>query len=119
MVPGLRFLTAGSLILCTLAILAGCITYTIGETTYSGGNITIHLANAGDPSEDYIQVTVYEIRNLRQEEFTVLNRTVLLQKGENEVIVPANLPPGSYKLYIYLIRNYDRQSAGIRDIVVD
>ena len=118
MVSGPRFLSAVFILLCTLMVLAGCIAVAIGETSYADGNIRIHISNTGAPAETYIQVTVYEIKDFRQQEFTVLNTTTLLEPGENVVSVPGNLHPGSYKLIIYLIRDNDRKSAGIRDILV-
>ena len=38
--------------------------------------------------------------------------------GTNSIVVPANLPAGNYKLYIYLIQDGERKSAVIRDIGV-
>jgi hypothetical protein len=118
MPSGLRCPLVLFLALCTIVLLAGCIAVGIGESRYTDGGIEVHVTNAGEPAETYLQVTVYEIKDLRQQEAATLNTTVTLRKGENVVLVPGTLPPGSYKLYIYLIQNYDRKSAAIRDIVV-
>jgi hypothetical protein len=118
MFSGLRFTVALLLVLCMGVFLAGCTAVSIGESRYTGSGIEVHITNQGEPAETYLQVTVYEIRDLRQQEAATLNTTVRLGKGENVALVPGTLPPGSYKLYIYLIQNYDRKSAAIRDIVV-
>jgi hypothetical protein len=118
MSSGVSYPLAVFIALCVAVLLAGCISTNIGETLYSDGGVTTHITNTGEPAEAYIQVTVYETRDLRQQEVTVLNTTVMLGNGENTVYVPGPLDPGRYKLYIYLIQNHDRKNAVIRDIVV-
>jgi hypothetical protein len=118
MFSGLRPSPVLLLTLCAVVLLAGCIAVSVGETRYTDKGIEVHVSNAGEPSDTYIQVTIYATRDLRQQEVAVLNTTVTLGKGDTIVLVPGTLPPGNYKLYIYLIQNYDRKSAVIRDIVV-
>jgi hypothetical protein len=108
-----------SLILFAGLLFTGCITLSIGNAGYAGENITVMITNAGAPAAAHIQVTVYEIRYLLQQEYAVLGTDVMLGPGENIVSVPGHLGPGQYKLYIYLSQNGERQTAVIRDIVVN
>jgi hypothetical protein len=106
-------------ILVAVVLCTGCITFSIGNAGYAADNITVMISNDGVPSEAHIQVTVYEIRDLLQQVHTVLGTDVMLGEGENIVSVPGHLGPGQYKLYIYISRNGERQTAAIRDIVVN
>jgi hypothetical protein len=107
---------------CAVLILAiisiGCTTTTIGDVAYRNGTIIVSVSNAGDPGGAFIQVTVYEIKDLHQQKMTVLQTPVILQRGQNEVVIPGTLPPGTYKLYIYILKPDERETATIRDIVV-
>jgi glutathione synthase/RimK-type ligase-like ATP-grasp enzyme len=118
MPSGARYILICCLVLLMAVLLAGCITENIGEAWYSDGGVTVLISNTGEPTDTYIQITVYEIRELHQTEVVVLNAPVALQKGENRVFVPGQLEPGNYKLYVYLIQNHERRAAVIRDIVV-
>jgi len=50
---------------CELALLAlflflcGCISSSIGEVGYSGDNITAGISNPNEPSDAFVQVTIY------------------------------------------------------------
>jgi len=105
-------------VLAALAISAGCSTTTIGDVSYAAKNLTAIITSGGPPSDAYIQVTVYRTTGLSQQEYTVVSTPVSLTNGTNRVTVPADLEPGNYKLYVYLIRNGERSSAVIRDIGV-
>jgi hypothetical protein len=105
-------------ILVVALLVTGCTTAGIGDAGYANGTVSLAITNNGGPSEGYIQVTVYEIKNNQQEETGVLYAPLALQQGENAVSVPGTLEPGQYKLYIYLIQNGERKAAAIRDIVV-
>jgi|WetSurMetagenome_2_1015567.scaffolds.fasta_scaffold00323_21 hypothetical protein len=112
------FLIVSGILLCAL-FSAACVSTTIGDVAYSGGNISLSVSNAGEPSEGYIQVTVYEIKNNRQNEAGVLYAPLALQQGENIAVIPGTLRTGQYKLYIYLIQGGERKAATIRDLVVN
>jgi hypothetical protein len=99
-------------------LLAGCISPNIGEAWYSDGRVTVQISNTGEPTDAYIQITVYDIRDLHQTEVAVFNTSAALRNGENLVVVPGQLEAGNYKLYVYLIQNHERRVAVIRDIVV-
>jgi hypothetical protein len=112
------FLIVSGIVLCSL-FSAACVSTTISDVAYSGGNISLSVSNTGGSSEGYIQVTVYEIKNNQQEEADVLYAPLALQQGENTAVIPGTLRPGQYKLYIYLIQNGERKAATIRDLVVN
>jgi len=111
------YLIVSGMVICAL-FSAACVSTTIGNVAYSEGNISLSVTNAGGPSEGYVQVTVYEIKNNRQEEADVLYAPLTLQQGENTAVIHGTLRPGQYKLYIYLIQNGERKAATIRDLVV-
>jgi len=112
----LSLIIAG-IVLCSLFFTA-CVSTNIGDVTYSGRGLSVSLVHTGEPSEGYIQVTVYRIQNNLQEETAVLFAPLALRQGENSVTVPSTLEPGQYKLYVYLILNGERKTAAIRDIMV-
>lgn len=98
---------------------AACVSTTIGDVAYSGDGITLSLSHDGEPSEGFVQVTVYEIKNNQQEETDVLFAPLALKRGANTAFIPGTLEPGQYKLYIYLIQDGERKAATIRDLVVN
>jgi hypothetical protein len=98
---------------------AACVSTTIGDVAYSGDGITLTLSHDSEPSEGFVQVTVYKIKNNQQEETDVLFAPLDLKKGENTAFIPGTLEPGQYKLYIYLIQDGERKTATIRDLVVN
>ena len=98
---------------------AACVSTTIGDVAYSGDGITLTLTHEGEPSEGFVQVTVYGIKNNQQEETEVLYAPLSLKRGENTAFIPVTLEPGQYKLYIYLIQDGERKAATIRDLVVN
>ena len=96
----------------------GCTSTSIGDTEYSNGTFVVPVSNSGETGDAFIQVTVYEIRNFSQQKIIVYQEPVTLRHGQNMVIVPGTLSPGNYKLYIYILKTDERQTATIRDIVV-
>ncbi len=108
-----------SVVLFIVLLFSGCTTIDIGDAGYTNNTVSLAITNAGVPSGGYVQVTVYEIKDARQEETDVFYAPLTLQQGENTALVPGTLRPGQYKLYIYLIQNGERKAAAIRDIVVN
>jgi hypothetical protein len=53
-----------------------------------------------------------------QQEENVTMTPVKLESGNNTILIPGTFKPGTYKLYMYVLRNGDRETAVIRDIVV-
>ena len=106
-------------LLVAALLFSGCTTLGIGNAGYANDTVSFTVTNTGGPSGGFVQVTVYEIHNNRQEETGVFSAPLSLNEGENTVRVPGTLKPGQYKLSIYLIQNGERKSAAIRDIVVN
>jgi len=107
---------------CTLLVLfllvAGSSPPPLGEVSYANGTLLVPVTTSTESAEAFVQVTVYEIADLRQQEMTFRQVPVTLRQGENRISVPLGLPPGTYKLYVYVLTPDDRQTATIRDIVV-
>jgi len=101
-----------------LAFCSGCATLAVGNVTSSQDNLSIEVSNSGTPVDTGVQVRVYQIRGMAQEELVVTGVPASLKKGENTVIVPVHLDPGTYKVYIYVTINNERQTASIKDLVV-
>lgn len=106
-------------VLVLLQIISGCTTVSTGSAAYANGTLSLPVSNAGAPSAGFIQVTVYGIRDNRQEEAGTFFAPLSLERGENTAHIPVTLEPGQYKLYFYLIQDGERKAAVIRDIVVD
>jgi hypothetical protein len=105
-------------LLVLFLVLCGCISSSIGEVGYSGDNITAGISNPNEPSDAFVQVTIYQVTGLSQQEHSVVMTGVKLETGDNTVQIPVALSPGTYKLKMYLIQNGERKTAVIRDIVV-
>jgi hypothetical protein len=98
-------------------VLAGCISTSVGDVAYKDGNFSIAVTSP-KAADAYIQVTVFRIADFQQVESAVFETPVSLVQGENRVIVPGQIGPGEYKLYVYVIDNGTRRTAVIRDIRV-
>jgi len=105
-------------ILVLVLIGAGCTSTAIGDVSYSNGTIIVPVTCTGEPADAFVQVTIYEIKDFSQHELTFIQVPVTLSPGANEVLVAAPLPAGTYKLYVYVLKPGERQTATIRDIVV-
>jgi hypothetical protein len=97
---------------------AGCLSTSVGDTRYDNGSVIVQVGNTGEPADVSVQVTIYRIANLTQEKYTVVSAPATLTREENEIVIPARLEKGSYKLYVYVLGDGDRKTAVIRDIVV-
>jgi len=119
LMSGHGFLIVPLLIVLSVAILsAGCVSTSVGAVGYSSQSVAIDITHAGEPLDAYVQVTVYRLANLTQEQQEILGAPVTLLPGKNTLSIPARLDPGSYKLFVYVISNGDRKTAVIRDITV-
>jgi hypothetical protein len=105
-------------LLVLLLFLCGCVSSSIGDVGYSGDNITAKINNPDEPSDAFVQVTIYKVTGLTQQEHSVVMGAARLKTGDNAVLIPAPLAPGNYKFKMYLIQNGERKTAVIRDIVV-
>jgi hypothetical protein len=99
-------------------ILPGCLSMGINDVRYEGSALSLRASNSGEAREAAIQVSVFRMKDLAQEEVSTDFHTIQLASGEHEYTVPLHLPPGSYKFYIYLIVDNDRKASVIRDITV-
>lgn len=115
-----HFLTAGilALLVVALALSSGCVSTTVGNTWYENQSVRAMVSHTGEPANLTVQVTVYRIDGMSQEFHTVINTPVSLAQGDTLVSLPTELPPGSYKLFVYVLGDNDRKTAVIRDISV-
>ena len=97
---------------------AGCTTLQVGDVSYGNGNLTVGVAGPANPVDVGVQVTVYTLDQFEQHELLTTGTTATLTGNENTVTIPVQLEPGSYKIYVYITRNGERETAIIRDITV-
>jgi hypothetical protein len=105
-------------VMVLFSFLCGCISSSVGDIRYTNGELEATINNPGQPADAFVQVTVYQVNGLSQQEYTVVMKGVKLNNGDNTVLIPVALGPGTYKLNIYLIQDGERKTAVIRDIVV-
>ncbi len=109
---------ASAILLIILIAAAGCTSVAVGDVTYDDGALLIALTNDGSGGDAFVQVTVYKLEDLHQEKLMVVLEPVVLHTGENIARVPVALAPGDYKIYIYILKPDERETATIRDIRV-
>jgi hypothetical protein len=97
---------------------AGCSTLSVGDVSYGNGNLSVAVAGTGAPENIGVQVRVFAIDDFGQHELMTTGTTTPIAGKENIIGIPVSLKPGKYKLYVYLIRDGERETAVIRDIVV-
>ncbi|ABS56093.1 hypothetical protein Mboo_1576 [Methanoregula boonei 6A8] len=113
---GRWYLLLGFLLLLLCA--AGCTSLSIGTVSYANNNLSIGVTGPQSPQEIGVQVTVYGVSDLSQHELFTTGTTTTLDGTGQTVTIPADLAPGTYKIYVYLIANGNREAAVIRDITV-
>ena len=101
-----------------LVVLSGCTSPAVGDARYHNGGISVSLNSSGPMPDAFIQVTIYKVKDLQQQEYLVVYSPANIKQGENSVFFPARLEAGAYKLRIYPIHDGERKTAVIRDIVV-
>lgn len=106
------------LFLVLLVFLSGCIGCSFGDVTYRDGALHIPVFNTGDQRDVIVQVTLHSTDNMQQIEINKTAEWVTLNNGENEYVLPIDLSPGSYKLYLYVLVDGKREVCEIRDIGV-
>lgn len=104
-------------LVATGILLAGCLSTSVGDVSYTNGMISISVMSP-EEAEAYIQITVFRLTGLHQDEAAVFGTPVSLVKGENRITIPGQIDAGEYKLYVYVIQNGTRRTAVIRDIRV-
>jgi hypothetical protein len=118
MAAPLKIILTGLALLVLFSVVCGCISSSIGEVSYTNNGIAATISNPGQPTNAFVQVTIYKVTGLSQQEQSFVMHPVRLNNGDNNVFIPLNLQPGTYKLNIYLIQEGERKTAVIRDIVV-
>jgi hypothetical protein len=118
MAAPLQIIPGGLALLVLFFVVCGCVSSSIGEVSYTKNNLTATISNPDQPADAFVQVTIYRVTGLSQQEQSVVMHPVRLDNGDNKVVIPLNLQPGTYKLNMYLIQNNERKTAVIRDIVV-
>jgi hypothetical protein len=107
-----------SVIMVLFSVFCGCVSSSIGDVSYKNGGLAATISNPGQPTNAFVQVTIYQVTGLTQQEQSFIMHPVKLNNGDNNVFIPLMLKPGNYKLNIYLIQDGERKTAVIRDIVV-
>ncbi|MDD4137790.1 MAG: hypothetical protein PHT99_07875 [Methanoregula sp.] len=107
------------LVLVLFSLCTGCLSTAVGDTWYSNNSINVNVSHSGEPTDVFVQVTVYRITNMTQEQYDLVSVPVFLLNGGNTITVPVELASGNYKLYVYILKGGDRKTAVIRDIVVE
>jgi hypothetical protein len=118
MAASVRIAACETALLVFFMILCGCVSTSIGDVSYTDGGISANISNPEGPSDAFIQVTIYQITGLTQQEYSTVMAPAKLVTGDNTVLIPVSLGSGTYKLKMYLIQNGERKTAVIRDIVV-
>jgi hypothetical protein len=118
MVACVRIAACETALLIFFMVLCGCVSTSIGDVSYADGGISAKINNPEGPSDAFIQVTIYQITGLSQQEYSTVMAPAKLVSGDNTVLIPVSLGSGNYKLKMYLIQNGERKTAVIRDIVV-
>jgi major membrane immunogen (membrane-anchored lipoprotein) len=105
-------------LLILFSVVCGCVSSSIGDVSYTNGGLAATISNPDQPTNAFVQVTIYQVMGLSQQEQSYVMTSVKLKSGDNNVFIPFMLKPGNYKLNIYLIQDGERKTAVIRDIVV-
>jgi hypothetical protein len=114
----LQIIAAGMALVVLFSLVCGCVSSSIGDVRYANGGLAATISNPGQPTSAFVQVTIYQVTGLSQQEQSFAMHPVKLNSGDNTVFIPLTLKPGTYKLNIYLIQDGERKTAVIRDIVV-
>jgi hypothetical protein len=114
----LQIILKGLAILVLFSVVCGCVSSSIGTVSYTDKGIATTITNPGQPTNAFVQVTVFQVTGLSQQEQSYVMHPVRLENGDNNVFIPLMLKPGNYKLNIYLIQDGERKTAVIRDIAV-
>jgi hypothetical protein len=105
-------------ILFAASSIPGCMEGTIGSVRYEGTTLVVPVTYSGSPSPGLIQVTVNSVHGLSQAEQGRYFKTFSLGGGSQEIGIPLELPPGRYKIYVYLTADSRREAGVIYDLVV-
>ncbi|QYZ78284.1 hypothetical protein E2N92_01975 [Methanofollis formosanus] len=116
--PTTPFIGLSCLCILALALTAGCTGIGFGEATYTDGALQLEVDNPSEPTEATLQVTVVKTSGFGQEQVDTFVKIEHFQEGTNIFSFPVALEPGTYKLYLYLLKGDERTAAVIRDLQV-
>jgi len=97
---------------------AGCIGGFFRDVTCDGKEIVATGDWSGEPVKGVFQAIIFRIDGLTQDEIASKTLWVELSTGENTIIMPVDLEPGSYKFFFYLFVEGDRKAGIIREFTV-
>jgi hypothetical protein len=106
------------LLLAILAVSAGCLTYSIGTVLYDGDVVHVSVDNKAEARDAAMQITVFDLSDFKQVEVDKIVRSVHLDAGINDVTFDADLQPGPYRLFIYMMEDGERLGCVIEDVEV-
>ena len=101
-----------------VTLLSGCMTTGFGTISYTPGALHLNVSGAENRTDAVLQVTIYALQDLQQQEIYKHADYVSVVKGENSFTEPVTLAPGSYRVYLYLTYGNERKAAVIRDLQV-
>ncbi|KAF1073631.1 hypothetical protein [Methanogenium sp. MK-MG] len=106
------------LLLAVVAVSAGCLSYSIATVSYDGDGVHVGVDNKGEARDAVMQVTVFDLSDFKQVEVDKIVRPVHLDAGINDVIFDADLQPGPYRFYIYMMEGGERLGCVIENLEV-
>ncbi len=106
------------LFLLIVAGTAGCLSYSFGDAEYTDGELHVQVLNSNEPERVAIQVTIFETTDFQQTEIFKKVAFFDLEQGSNEYVLPVDLEPGTYKVYLYILVDGKRTNLEIRDLEV-
>ncbi|WP_148208201.1 hypothetical protein [Methanosphaerula palustris] len=89
-----------------------------GTISYTPGALHLNVSGAENRTDAVLQVTVYALQDLQQQEIYKQADYISVKKGENSYTESMTLDPGSYRVYLYLTYGNERKAAVIRDLKV-
>lgn len=101
-----------------VTLLSGCMTTGFGTISYTPGALHLNVSGAENRTDAVLQVTIFALQDLQQQEIYKHADYVSVMKGENSYTESVTLPPGSYRVYLYLTYGNERKAAVIRDLKV-
>lgn len=72
--------------------------------------ISVNLTGRRNSADDRMRVTQNQIRNISQKEYPFVDLQVCVKTQKKEILIPALLEPGSYKLFTNLIQNSEQKT---------
>ena len=106
------------ILLCIFSCGAGCVSSSIQGLTYDGEYLHILVDHPGDSCRAVLQVTVFETEAFDRDLIFKNAEYVDLDHGSNEYLIPLDLTPGTYRIFLHLFVGDDRRVGVIRELIV-